>query len=46
VADDDEDREPDLEEILRSLLGAGGEIDPEQLAQFGIDPAKPNPLNS
>jgi putative hydrolase len=39
VADDDEDREPDLEEILRSLLGAGGELDPEQLAQFGIDPA-------
>ncbi|GAA4351348.1 zinc-dependent metalloprotease [Microbacterium rhizosphaerae] len=39
MADDDEDREPDLEEILRSLLGAGGELDPEQLAQFGIDPA-------
>jgi putative hydrolase len=37
VADDD-DQEPDFEEILRRLLG-GGEIDPEQLAQFGIDPA-------
>lgn len=36
---DDDDREPDFEEILRSLLGAGGDLDPEQLRQLGIDPA-------
>ncbi len=35
---DDDDREPDFEEILKGLLG-GGELDAEQLAQLGIDPA-------
>jgi putative hydrolase len=42
VADDDRSPEDEFQELLRQLLGGGGELDPEQLSRLSgmnIDPA-------